>query len=226
MYGQTEATARMAYLPPALLERHPQAIGRADPRWPPRGPPGRRAARRRRRARLPRAERHARVRHGAVRPRRGATSTSCRPVTSPGSMPTTACSRSSADGRGSSSRSACASTSTPSRPSWPPPGSTPRSTGDDDQLVVCAPGAPADEVRRRVASLTGLPAGHDPHRQVGVHPAHVERQGRLRAHPAQPARRRRRHRQPLGRRRSTPTVLGRGRRRTGRARSSPSAATR
>jgi acyl-CoA synthetase (AMP-forming)/AMP-acid ligase II/acyl carrier protein len=29
MYGQTEATARMAYLPPALTERHPGAIGRA-----------------------------------------------------------------------------------------------------------------------------------------------------------------------------------------------------
>ncbi|PSK93976.1 AMP-binding protein [Taibaiella chishuiensis] len=27
MYGQTEATARMAYLPPAELERHPSAIG-------------------------------------------------------------------------------------------------------------------------------------------------------------------------------------------------------
>ena len=27
MYGQTEATARMAYLPPALVERQPQAIG-------------------------------------------------------------------------------------------------------------------------------------------------------------------------------------------------------
>ena len=31
MYGQTEATARMAYLPPALADRHPQAIGRAIP---------------------------------------------------------------------------------------------------------------------------------------------------------------------------------------------------
>ncbi len=27
MYGQTEATARMAYLPPALADRHPEAIG-------------------------------------------------------------------------------------------------------------------------------------------------------------------------------------------------------
>jgi acyl-coenzyme A synthetase/AMP-(fatty) acid ligase len=27
MYGQTEATARMAYLPPALVDRHPEAIG-------------------------------------------------------------------------------------------------------------------------------------------------------------------------------------------------------
>ncbi len=31
MYGQTEATARMAYLPPALARRHPDAIGRAIP---------------------------------------------------------------------------------------------------------------------------------------------------------------------------------------------------
>ncbi len=31
MYGQTEATARMAYLPPELVERHPQAIGRPIP---------------------------------------------------------------------------------------------------------------------------------------------------------------------------------------------------
>ena len=31
MYGQTEATARMAYLPPALASTHPQAIGRAIP---------------------------------------------------------------------------------------------------------------------------------------------------------------------------------------------------
>ena len=31
MYGQTEATARMAYLPPALATEHPQAIGRAIP---------------------------------------------------------------------------------------------------------------------------------------------------------------------------------------------------
>ena len=31
MYGQTEATARMAYLPPDLAERHPAAIGRAIP---------------------------------------------------------------------------------------------------------------------------------------------------------------------------------------------------
>ena len=31
MYGQTEATARMAYLPPDLARRHPGAIGRAIP---------------------------------------------------------------------------------------------------------------------------------------------------------------------------------------------------
>lgn len=31
MYGATEATARMAYLPPALAELHPQAIGRPIP---------------------------------------------------------------------------------------------------------------------------------------------------------------------------------------------------
>ena len=31
MYGQTEATARMAYLPPELASRHPQAIGRPIP---------------------------------------------------------------------------------------------------------------------------------------------------------------------------------------------------
>ncbi|WP_328993981.1 AMP-binding protein [Kribbella sp. NBC_01245] len=31
MYGQTEATARMAYLPPDLAASHPQAIGRAIP---------------------------------------------------------------------------------------------------------------------------------------------------------------------------------------------------
>ena len=31
MYGQTEATARMAYLPPEVASRHPQAIGRPIP---------------------------------------------------------------------------------------------------------------------------------------------------------------------------------------------------
>ena len=31
MYGQTEATARMAYLPPELASRHPQAIGGRSP---------------------------------------------------------------------------------------------------------------------------------------------------------------------------------------------------
>ena len=31
MYGQTEATARMAYLPPELADQHPEAIGRAIP---------------------------------------------------------------------------------------------------------------------------------------------------------------------------------------------------
>jgi len=31
MYGQTEATARMAYLPPDLVSEHPEAIGRAVP---------------------------------------------------------------------------------------------------------------------------------------------------------------------------------------------------
>lgn len=31
MYGQTEATARMAYLPPELAEQHPDCIGRAIP---------------------------------------------------------------------------------------------------------------------------------------------------------------------------------------------------
>ncbi len=33
MYGATEATARMAYLPPELAHDDPTAIGRADPRW-------------------------------------------------------------------------------------------------------------------------------------------------------------------------------------------------
>ena len=32
MYGQTEATARMAWLPPALADQHPGSIGIADPR--------------------------------------------------------------------------------------------------------------------------------------------------------------------------------------------------
>ena len=32
MYGQTEATARMAWLPPALADQHPASIGIADPR--------------------------------------------------------------------------------------------------------------------------------------------------------------------------------------------------
>ena len=31
MYGQTEATARMAFLPPEVASRHPQAIGRPIP---------------------------------------------------------------------------------------------------------------------------------------------------------------------------------------------------
>lgn len=44
MYGQTEATARIAYLPPHLAEAHPDAIGRAIPggRLSLRGPDGRR----------------------------------------------------------------------------------------------------------------------------------------------------------------------------------------
>ncbi|HRO15654.1 MAG TPA: AMP-binding protein, partial [Paracoccus sp. (in: a-proteobacteria)] len=43
MYGQTEATARIAYLPPHLAETHPDAIGRAIPggRLSLRGPDGR-----------------------------------------------------------------------------------------------------------------------------------------------------------------------------------------
>ncbi|NHA00733.1 AMP-binding protein [Nocardioides sp. W3-2-3] len=31
MYGQTEATARMAYLPPHLAARHPETVGHAIP---------------------------------------------------------------------------------------------------------------------------------------------------------------------------------------------------
>ena len=74
MYGQTEATARMAYLPPALAARHPGADRPADPRRPPRAAAGRRRGRRRRRARLPRPERHARLRHRrSATSRRGAT---------------------------------------------------------------------------------------------------------------------------------------------------------
>ena len=43
MYGQTEATARMAYLPPRLARRHPGAIGVPIPGGSPRAAPCRRA---------------------------------------------------------------------------------------------------------------------------------------------------------------------------------------
>jgi acyl-coenzyme A synthetase/AMP-(fatty) acid ligase len=57
MYGQTEATARMAYLPPDLAAEHPTTVGVAVPGGSPRD--------RRRRGRLLRAERHARLRRHA-----------------------------------------------------------------------------------------------------------------------------------------------------------------
>ncbi len=63
MYGQTEATARMAVLPPDLAVEHPSYRRCRRPWW---------AARdRRRRGRVLRAERHARLRHRAGRPRAG-----------------------------------------------------------------------------------------------------------------------------------------------------------
>ena len=89
MYGQTEATARMAYLPPALATEPPAGDRPGDPRRPSRAAARRRRAGRRRRARLPRSQRHARVRHGAVRSgARGHRSTSWRPATWPATTPT------------------------------------------------------------------------------------------------------------------------------------------
>ena len=61
MYGQTEATARMAYLPPEIARRRPERDRPPDPRGVPRAAAGRRPTRRCRRARLPRAERDARL---------------------------------------------------------------------------------------------------------------------------------------------------------------------
>ena len=69
MYGQTEATARMAYLPPALTEAHPAAIGVAIPGGALRLEPGRRATGGRRRARLHRPERDDGLRPRRRRPR-------------------------------------------------------------------------------------------------------------------------------------------------------------
>ena len=88
MYGQTEATARMTVLPPALAAAHPGSrrppgARRADARGP-----GARAARRRGRAGLPGPERDARVRGRPRRPGRwDAPSPSCGPATSGASDP-------------------------------------------------------------------------------------------------------------------------------------------
>ena len=67
MYGQTEATARMAYLPPSLAASHPTSIGIPDPRGSVRHRARRRLQRGRRRARLPGRQRHARLRRDAAR---------------------------------------------------------------------------------------------------------------------------------------------------------------
>ena len=87
MYGQTEATARMAYLPTELAERHP-------PPWASRSRAGacasspRRRADRRRRARLRRPQRDDGLRGRPGRPGRAApNSASCTPATSPRSRP-------------------------------------------------------------------------------------------------------------------------------------------
>ena len=157
MYGQTEATARIAYLPPRLASRHPQAIGVPIPGGAPRGPPGRRPARRRRRARVPRTKRHARLRDDAGRPRRGATLDE---------LATGDLARfDAADGVfelvGRRSRFV--------KPfglridldaveaDLAAGGIDAVVAGDDERIVVCAPDAPPDTVRRRIAALTGLP---------------------------------------------------------------------
>ena len=67
MYGQTEATARMAYLPPDLAAVHPEVIGVPIPGRLPFRVDGRRA-RRRRRAGVLRAERDDGLRPRARRP--------------------------------------------------------------------------------------------------------------------------------------------------------------
>ena len=86
MYGQTEATARMAYLPPDLAAEHPGTVGvpvAGRPRRP-----------RRRGGRLLRPERHARLRRAArATSRSDARSTGCTPATS-AAGPRPGCSRS------------------------------------------------------------------------------------------------------------------------------------
>ena len=89
MYGQTEATARMAYLPTDLAERHPSAIGIAIPG----GRSAARAGRRRdrpddRRARLHRAQRDDGLRQRTGRPGpRAPSSPSCARATSGRALP-------------------------------------------------------------------------------------------------------------------------------------------
>ena len=102
MYGQTEATARMAYLPPRLAPNHaatdrvpvPGGSFRLRPVPDSPDPEARRAG-------LQRPQRHARVRRvpGGPWPRPGR-SRNCTPATSPGA-PATASTRSSADAAGS-----------------------------------------------------------------------------------------------------------------------------
>ena len=102
MYGQTEATARMAYLPPALAAGHPQAIGRAIPGGhlelrPVDGAPDGvgELVYRGPNVMLGYATEQADLALGAHR------STSWRPVTSAATTPRTTCSRSSGAARGS-----------------------------------------------------------------------------------------------------------------------------
>ena len=211
MYGQTEATARMAYLPPALAARHP-GDRPADPRRPPRAAAGRRRRRRRRRARLPRPERHARLRHRRSRPgaRRHARR-AARRATSAATTPTTTCSRSSVAAPASSSRSVCASTSTSSRRAWRRPASTLSRRATTTGSWCACPARDAAAIGDVVAARD-RPAGGGDRGRHRRRPASRQRQGRLRplvdrnAAPCREARRRAASR----RRPCTRTVLGRG----------------
>ena len=167
MYGQTEATARMAYLPPLLAEtapdhhRHP-GRGRLVHDRAAAGAPVRRARRPRgRRARLPRAQRDAGLR-GVARPtwRSAGPSPSCAPATSDTSA-RTGSSRSSGGAAASPRSSGCASTSTSVEKVLAARGVVAAAADGGDRLVlaVCSGAAPVDvaEVAELVRDELGLP---------------------------------------------------------------------